>query len=87
MFYLGPEPHLAHSEVGCESPNKWELPLEDQSVEVTIATSRVAAPWGAFILIFVFIEAPTPVWRGRERRDISCPAPGLLLLLLETKDR
>lgn len=62
------------------------VPLEDQSVEVTTtATCRAAAPWGTFVLVFVFVKAPPPV-RGRwERRDVGRPAPRLLLLLLETQ--
>lgn len=95
---LDPSPHLAPRrkgsrprEVGHSAPTGWEqaeggFPLEDQSVEVTtIATCRVAAPWRSFILILVFIEAPPPVWRGGEGRDIGCPAPGFLLLLLGTQ--
>lgn len=62
------------------------FPLEDQSVEVTTAaTCRAAAPGRAFVLIFVVVKAPPPV-RGRgECGDVGCPAPRLLLLLLETQ--
>lgn len=49
----------------------------------TAATCRAAAPRRAFILIFVFVKAPPPVWRRGECRDVGRPAPCLLLLLLE----
>lgn len=62
------------------------FPSEDQSVKVTTAaTCRAAAPRRAFVLVFVVVKAPPPVWGRGERGDVGRPAPRLLLLLLETQ--
>lgn len=82
-------PHPVPRRKGSRPPLRWAgagSTLEDQSVEVTAtATGRTAASRRAFVLILVFVEAPPPVRRCGECRDVGRPASGLLLLLLGTQ--